>query len=162
MAREQIIIVIVEEDGKIALRARRCHFIFHLLYGLLAVTLFIFPVIVLYFQIAFQSALLSFGFYTAAVIGCLQPDKEGRVRRATRLRFCIGAFISLVLVTIASINPIVILTSNNCTALSNDTTVVNICNNEQSFMIFYLIFMALIFLLQVVALLWYTFSVRDK
>ena len=157
-----MVVIIVEEKTRIAQRARRCHFIFHLLYGFLAVSLFIFPVVVLYFQIAFQSALLSFAFYTAAVIACLQPDKEGRVKRTTRLRFCIGAFISLVLVIIASINPIVILTSDNCTSLSDDCNVVQICANEKSFMIFYLIFMALIFLLQAVALLWYTFKVKDK
>jgi magnesium-transporting ATPase (P-type) len=151
-----------EDKTRSVRRARRGHFIFHLLYGLLTVILFILPVVTLYFQIAFQSALLSFAFYTAALIAALRPNDNGRVVRATRLTFCVAAFISIVLVVIASINPIVILTSNNCTSLSSDATVVDICLNEKSFMVYYLIFMALILLLQFVSLLWHTFNVKDE
>lgn len=141
--------------------ARRCHFTFHLLYGLATVTLFIIPITILWFEIGFQMALLAFTNFCTGVIGTLQPsDNQGRVKRRDRLTFCTGAFISMVLISIATINPISLLVSD-CDTISSDDQIVYICKNQKGYMIFLLVFMALLFILHAVALLWYTFKVKD-
>lgn len=140
--------------------SQQSYFVFHFLYAIASVILFIQPVIVPHFKIAFQSALLAFTFYPTGLMRTLKPDDNGRVQRTARVGFCVAAFISLVLVCIASINPTIILFSE-CDTISDDSSVVDICLHEKGFIIYYLIYMSLLFLLHFVALLWYSFKVKD-
>lgn len=91
------------------LKARRSHFTFTILYGLIAIVQLLIPVAFLYFTITFQSGLLYISLFSFGVIFASRPDKNGRVPRENRVAICTSLAISLICVVLCMINPASIL-----------------------------------------------------
>jgi hypothetical protein len=98
----------------------RAYFAFQVCYGVLTAAIFLIPVVLINFKITFQSILVAFPLWCAGVhVGLAPNDSTGLVRRKMRVAFCTGAFISIVFLLYALINPFTILLSE-CPAHSND------------------------------------------
>jgi hypothetical protein len=81
---------------------RQCYFLLNLLYGVAAVCTLLLGVVFVNYEVVSQAVLLASLLYPAGVLSTMEP---GPVKRRTRVKFCVGAFVSLVFVAMAVINP---------------------------------------------------------
>lgn len=155
-----------------------------ILYGIVGVTLFMLPIAFIYYKITFQSILLATNFIplTIVLLTRLSPT-TGSIPRRFKVSFCTSAFLTLCFIVIASINPITILLSECPNSeppplpchhhhhhherdisdeLLLNLWVRNICENEQGFIIVYLVYMLLLFMLNLVSLFIYAFRITDE
>lgn len=160
--------------------ARWIHYCFLILYGIAGVSLLLLSVALVYYIITVQALLLAPNFIALGVLVGIRPNPlNGRIPRHTKVTFCVAAFLSIAFIGITALLPFDILL-NECPSLKqteghphhrdgsvnqkflSHLTLESVCQNEQGFIIGYLCYMALLFLLNLVAIFVYAFRMIDE
>lgn len=164
---------------KRAHEARWIHYCFLILYGVAGVSLLLLCIAMVYYVIIIQSLLLAPNFLALGLLVGIRPNPlNGRIPRYTKVTFCVAAFLSLVFIAITALLPFDILLSE-CPSIEPTSghpyhrdgmvnqkylthlTLESVCQNEQGFIIGYLCYMALLFILNLVAIFVYAFRMID-
>lgn len=141
-------------------------------YGLIAISLFMLPVAFSSYKITYQDLLLGTNFIPTALLIAMNVNGEGYQQRRLRVLFCISVFVALAFTIYTSVDPFNYLV-NKCPPLQEEDFeppshrhrekysdfiwTENICQNEYGFMIVYLVYMAIIVLIHFISLFVYAF-----
>ena len=138
------------------------HYWTTVIYGLIGITLFMLPAAFSNYKITYQNLLLGTNWIPMTLLIGMNINGDLQQQRRLRVIFCISLFVAIAFTMYCSVEPFSFLVSK-CPSLNEEHdhhhshTIQSICQNEYGFIIVYIVYMAIIILINFISLFVYAF-----